>query len=138
MISGGGIEDVGEVGGVRGELARFDQHGGDRVAVAADEFCCRVHDDVGAMFKGTTEIGRGKGAVYNQWDACFMSDICNSTYIEHITARIAYRLAIKGTRAWCEGTAIICGIRAVDKDGVDDPGMQRQSELCVSARLKTA
>ena len=65
MVAGRGIDDMGKLAVVPGELARFDQHACNRVAVAADEFRRGVHNNVGAMLKWTTEIGRGEGVVHN-------------------------------------------------------------------------
>jgi hypothetical protein len=40
------------------ESPGIDDHAADGVAVAAEEFCERVHDDVGAVFDGPAQIGR--------------------------------------------------------------------------------
>ena len=63
MVSLGRIGHVGVFAVVPGEFAGFNDdaaHGG---AVAADEFGGGVDNDVGAVFDGAAEVGRGKGVV---------------------------------------------------------------------------
>ena len=51
--------------------------------MASDELGGRVHDDVGAMFHGTTEVGGGERGVHYQGQIVGVSDIGQSLQVGH-------------------------------------------------------
>src|SRR6266568_6001033 len=127
-----------EVAVVPGEPAGLKQNTRDGGSMTSDELGCRMHDDVGAMFKWTTQEWCGKGVVYHQGNTGLMSNIGNGTDIEHIAARIADGLTVEGAGARSEGATIIFGIGTIHEDRMNAPGTQSQVELCMGTPVEAA
>ena len=66
--------------------------------MAADEFRCRMEDDIAAVFKGTEEIRCSEGIIYENGDTVFMSDFGNGFKIRNVDGRVAQAFEVHGFR----------------------------------------
>src|SRR6185312_4245157 len=57
------------------EGAAIDDYAADGIAVTAEKFRRRMHDDVGAMPKRPAEIGRGEGVIDDERHARLLRDV---------------------------------------------------------------
>ena len=64
-------------------------HAADGCTVSADEFCCRMYDDISTIFDRTDQIRCGKGRIHNQRNIMGMSHFGDSLQIDHVGVRIA-------------------------------------------------
>src|SRR5205807_4110284 len=97
-----------------------------------------MHDDVRTMFKGTAQVGCGKGIIYDKRDTGLVCNISDGTDIEHITTWVADGFTVKGTSTRRESAAVVLGVRAVDENRIDAPGSESQVELCMRAAVEAA
>ena len=74
------------------EGAAVDDQPADRVAVAAEKFGQRMHDDVGAIIDRLAEIGRGQRVIDDQRHACVLRDLGDRLDVGDDAARIGDRL----------------------------------------------
>ena len=98
------------------EGAAIDDGAADRIAVAADEFGQRMHDDIGAVFDRPHQIGRGQRVVDDQRQAMLAGDVADLLDVDEDAARIGETfdedrlglvvdLALEGRRIICFGPA---------------------------------
>lgn len=71
------------------EFAAVHNHAADSRTVPANEFRCRMHDNIRAIFDWPKEVWGGKGVIHNQGNAVCMRDLCNAFYIRHIGIWVA-------------------------------------------------
>ena len=76
-----------------GELAAIDDRPTHAVAVAAQVFGERVHDDISTVFDRTQQVGAGYGVVHNQRNARCVRNLGECFDIGHVAKRIADRFA---------------------------------------------
>ena len=74
------------------EGAAIDDDAADRIAVAADEFRQRMHDDVGAMLDRPHEIGCRQRVVDDQRDAVLVGEIAELLQVDEFAVRIGEAL----------------------------------------------
>ncbi len=74
------------------ESAAVDDDAAHRVAVAADELCQRVDDDVGAVFDRAHEVGRRQRVVDDQRQAVLVGEIGERLDVDELAARIGEAL----------------------------------------------
>ena len=73
------------------EAAAVDDHAADRVAVTAEEFGERMHDDVGAVVERLAQIGRGQRVVDDQRHLGFARDLGDRLDVGDDAARVGDR-----------------------------------------------
>src|SRR5260370_41634066 len=95
-----------------------------------------MHDDVRTMFKGTAQVGCGKGIIYDKRDTGLVCNISNGTDIEHITTWVADGFTVKGTSTRRESAAVILVVGAVDENRVNATATEGQAELCMRSALE--
>lgn len=107
------------------ETAAIDNDAADRGAVAAEPLGGRVHHDVGAEFDRPAEIRRREGVVDQQWNFCFMRDLCNLRDVQHLEAGIADGLADHEARVGLDRGAETVEVARLHEGGGDAEARQR-------------
>ena len=74
------------------ERAAVDDHAADRIAVAAEKFGQRVHDDIGAMFERLAQIRCGERVIDDVGHAGAPRDLRHRIHVGDDAARIGDRL----------------------------------------------
>ena len=118
------------------EAAAVDDQPAQRIAVAAEEFGCRMHDNVGAELERPAEIGRRQGVVDHQWHAGFMGDGGDGFQVTNHAARIGqafdeHDLGLVGHRG-----AKILRIVGIDEIGMPAHFRERMAHLGDRSAIK--
>src|SRR5574341_1606478 len=114
MVALIGLVEIGKatVGGPI-EVTAIHDHAADGGAVASDELCGRVYDDIGAPLKRTAKIGRGEGVVDSQGNMVAAGDLGNLLEGENVDARVSQGLAPDELRVRLDGALEVFRVRRV-------------------------
>jgi hypothetical protein len=118
------------------EPAAVDDDAANGDAVAADPFCRRIHDDVGAELNRPAEKRRCEGIVNQQRDFCVMRDVCNSRNIQHLEAGIADGLADHEPCVGLDRRAKRFQRARLDESGGDAEARQRMRQQVDGAAIE--
>src|SRR5690606_34505398 len=103
----------GELAVVPREAAALDYHPGDHHPVAADELGGGVDDDVGSVLDGPAQIRGGERVVDHEGDAVGVGHLGEPFDVEHVSPRVADRLAVDELRSVGDG-----GVDRIEVGGV--------------------
>ena len=111
------------------ELARIDDDAADGVAVPADIFGERVHDDVGAEVEGAAQIRRRHGVVDDQRHAVPVGDLGQPLDVDDIARRVADRFAEHRLGPLVDGPLdgiVVVRLRHADLEALAREGVHEQ------------
>ncbi len=118
------------------KIAAVHDDTADARAVAAKMLGRRVDDDIGAMLKGTIQVGREGGVIDNQWNAGFLGDLTDFGEGKDVEAWIAEPFAIKSLRVGAKCRAEVLGIVSVDEGYLDAEFREGVVEEVVRSAVK--
>ena len=118
------------------ETPRVDQHAADRDAVAAEELCRRVIQEIGAEFEGLHQVGRRERRIDQQRQLRLVRDLRHRGDVQYIQAGIAQCFTEQEPGVVSYGVLPRTEVARTDKGRINAKSFQRVAEQIVRAAIK--
>ena len=136
MVIGVGVGEQMVLTALPIEFARVGNDAPDGAAMAAEPFCERVHDNVGAEFDGAEQIGGGKRRIDDERQTVFVGDLGNRFNIGIIEHGVADGFNEKRACFGRYRFLKILRIFWIDEFYIDSELRENRVELCIGSSIE--
>ena len=136
MVGGVGIGELRILAGsLPIKVTAIDNYAAKRSAVATDELCRGVNDDVGTVLQRTEQVRGAKGIVHNDRQAVLVGNLGDCVDVGDIGVGVAQRLQIDNGGVVLNCALDLFEIMSIDKGSLDTKLRKRMLEQIERAAI---